>query len=247
MKFSCGKTRSRLNRIGLGAIWVMVSAGFGGALAQPPDVGMITQISGGVTYRSEEGQKKPEKAQAFMKILQGDHFLLEEKALLQLVYFRNGRKETWKGPAAFTAGEVKSQLKSDKGFQAQPAVQILPTGVLEGVRRVPVLLRRAGLSRSGTMQVRGMDKDSQKSAFPGKAEQVEIRKAEENYQRMRSQTETDDITPEMVLLGILADYDKYEEMETVIKKAQKISPGNEILKKLNEWVQAQKTAHPGKK
>jgi hypothetical protein len=104
----------------------------------PPDVGIVTQLSGDVTYRNEEYQKTPEKAQAFMKIVQGDYFQLEVKAIVQLVYFRSGRKETWKGPSAFIAGEVQSQVKSEKGIQAQPEVKILPSGVSEGVRRVPV-------------------------------------------------------------------------------------------------------------
>jgi len=83
----------------------------------PPDVGIVTQLSGDVTYRNEEYQKTPEKAQAFMKIVQGDYFQLEVKAIVQLVYFRSGRKETWKGPSAFIAGEVQSQVKSEKEFR----------------------------------------------------------------------------------------------------------------------------------
>jgi hypothetical protein len=57
---------------------------------------------------------------------------------------------------------------------------------------------------------------------------------------MRSQAEADDITPEMYLLGALANYDKFEEMEQVIKEAQKIQMGNPVLKKLGEWLQIQK-------
>jgi len=63
---------------------------------------------------------------------------------------------------------------------------------------------------------------------------------------MRSQTEADDITPEMYHLGVLADYDKFEEMEQVIKEAQKIQSANPVLKKLEEWVKTQKTK-PGAK
>ena len=57
---------------------------------------------------------------------------------------------------------------------------------------------------------------------------------------MRSQTEADDITPEMYLLGVLANYDKFEEMEQLIKEAQKRQPGDPVLTKLEEWVQIQK-------
>jgi len=226
--------------IGLGGLLVMAVGASTEGQILPPDVGIITQLSGGVTYRNEEYQKTPEKAQAFMKILQGDYFQLEAKAMVQLVYFRSGRKETWKGPAAFIAGEVQSQVKSEKGIQAQPEVKILPVGVSEGMRRVPVLLRRAGLSRSGIMQVRGPGESFQKSKELSEEKQKEIAMAKENYRNLRNQTKDDDLTPELYLLGILANYDQFEEMEKVIKDALKKQPDNEVLKKLEEWVQTQK-------
>jgi hypothetical protein len=207
----------------------------------PPDVGIITQLSGEVTYRNEEVQKIPEKAQVFMKIFQGDYFQVEEKAMIQLVYFLNGRKETWKGPAAFIVGEAQSRAKSEKGMQAQPEVKMLPSGVLDGVRRVPVLLRRAGLSRSGIMQVRGPGESSPKSKVSSEEERAEIALAKENYRTLRNQSKEEDITPEVYLLGILANYDQFEEMEKVIKDTLKKLPNNEVLKKLEEWVRTQKT------
>ncbi len=240
MKFSCRKTPLLLNRIGLGVVLVIVCGGFTKAQGLPPDVGIITQLSGGVTYRNEEYQKTPEKAQAFMKILQGDYFQLEAKAMVQLVYFRNGRKETWKGPVAFIAGEVKSQVKSEKGLQAQPEVKILPSGVLDGVRRVPVLLQRAGLGRSGIVQVRGLSVSQRKSKVPSKVELAEIAMAKENYQNLRRQTKDDDLTPELYFLGILSNYDQFEEMGRIIKDSLKKQPDNEVLKKLEEWVKTPK-------
>jgi len=246
MKFSYRKTLSLVHRIGLGVVLVMISGASMEAQTLPPDVGIITQLSGDVTYRNEEYQKTPEKAQAFMKIFQGDYFQVEAKAMIQLVYLLSGRKETWKGPAAFIVGEVQSRAKSEKGIQAQPEVKILPSGVLEGVRRVPTLLRRAGLSRSGIMQVRGLGESLQKSKVPSEEERAEIATAKENYRNLRNQTKEDDLTPELYLLGILANYDQFEEMEKVIKGALKKQPNNEVLKKLEEWVKTQKT-EPTKK
>jgi len=246
MKFSYRKTLSLVHRIGLGVVLVMISGASMEAQTLPPDVGIITQLSGDVTYRNEEYQKTPEKAQAFMKIFQGDYFQVEAKATVQLVYFVSGRKETWKGPAAFIVGEVQSRAKSEKGIQAQPEVKILPSGVLEGVRRVPTLLRRAGLSRSGIMQVRGLGESLQKSKVPSEEERAEIATAKENYRNLRNQTKEDDLTPELYLLGILANYDQFEDMEKVIKGALKKQPNNEVLKKLEEWVKTQKT-EPTKK
>ena len=241
MKCSYRKTLSLVYRISLGVVLIMMSGTSMEAQTVPPDVGIITQLSGEVTYRNEEYQKTPEKAQAFMKIFQGDYFQVEAKAMIQLVYFLNGRKETWKGPAAFIVGEAQSRAKSEKGMQAQPEVKMLPSGVLDGVRRVPVLLRRAGLSRSGIMQVRGPGETSPKSKVSSEEERAEIALAKETYRTLRNQSKEEDITPELYLLGILANYDQFEEMEKVIKDTLKKLPNNEVLKKLEEWVRTQKT------
>jgi hypothetical protein len=241
MKCSYRKTLSLVYRISLGVVLIMMSGTSMEAQTIPPDVGIITQLSGEVTYRNEEYQKTPEKAQAFMKIFQGDYFQVEAKAMIQLVYFLNGRKETWKGPAAFIVGEAQSRAKSEKGMQPQPEVKMLPSGVLDGVRRVPVLLRRAGLSRSGIMQVRGPGESSPKSKVSSEEERAEIAMAKENYRTLRNQSKEEDITPELYLLGILANYDQFEEMEKVIKDTLKKLPNNEVLKKLEEWVRTQKT------
>lgn len=241
MKFSYYKILSLVKIVGLGCLLVMVSGTSTAAQNLPPDVGIITQLSGNVTYRNEDYQNTPEKAQAFMKILQGDQFKVGTKALVQLVYFQSGRKETWKGPAGFIVGETQSQAKVEKGMKAQPEVKILPATISEGMRRIPALLRRAGLSRSGFIQVRGLDEISRISKALSEEEQKVIAKAKENYQTLRNQTKADDITPELYLLGILADFDQFEEMEKLIKDTLKKNPDNEILKKLEEWVLTQKT------
>jgi hypothetical protein len=240
MKFSYRKTWSLLNRIGLGVVLITVSDQRTEAQALPPDVGIIIQLSDGVTYRNAEYQKNPVNAQVFMKILQGDYFQLDRKAMVQLVYFQNGRKETWKGPVAFTVDLRESQLKSEKGIQVQPEVKILPLGVLEGIRHVPVLLRRAGLSRSGTLQVRGLGESIRKSKIPSEVERAEIAMAKENYRNLREETKEDDLTPELYLLGLLTYYDQFEEIEKIIQVLLKKQPDNEVLKKLEEWVMTNK-------
>ena len=217
------------------------------AQSLPPDVGLVTQLSGEATYWNEDYQKKPEKVQAFMKIRQGDYFKAGSGVIVQLVYFQNGRQETWRGPAAFRVGDVESRVEGEKGRQVQPEVVILPTAASQEMRRIPILLRRARLSRSGAMQVRGTGESLQKAITPTKQEQAEIERAKEIYQGMRKQNRADDIMPELNLLGILADYEQYEEMEKVIKEALKMEPGNEILKDLGDWVKAQRSKPTPKK
>jgi hypothetical protein len=218
-----------------------------GAQTLPPDVGLVTQLTGEATYWNETYQKTPEKAQVFMKIRRGDHFKVVSGTMIQLVYFQNGRQETWKGLAELVVGDGESRIEGEKGAQVKPEVLILPVDTSQGMRRIPVLLRRARLSRSGAMQVRGAGEASQKAIIPSREERAEIAMARETYQKLRKQTKADDITPELNLLGIFADYEKYEEMEKVIKEALKIQPDNEVLKDLEEWVRAQKSKPATKK
>jgi hypothetical protein len=211
-----------------------------GAQTLPPDVGLVTQLSGDVTYMNEVYQKTQEKVQPFVRIRRGDRFKVASGAMVQLVYFQSGRKETWKGPAVFVVGEAQGRAEGEKGVQAQPEVTILPTGVSQGLRRIPILLRRAGLSRSGATQVRGVGGGPQKAITLSEEEKAEIKMAKETYQSLRKQTRAEDITPELIFLGVLADYEQYEEMEKVIKDAMKTQPDNQVLKELDGWVKTQK-------
>jgi hypothetical protein len=207
----------------------------------PPDVGLVTQLSGDTTYWNETCQKTPGKVQAFMKVRKGDHFKVSGGSVVQVVYFQNGRKETWKGPAAFIVGQTQGHAEGEKGIRARPEVTTLPADASEGIRRIPVLLRQARLSRLGAMQVRGTGEKPQKTFVPSKEERAEIARAKENYEKFRKQTPPDDITPELNLFGILADYEQFEEMEKIVREALKIQPDNELLKELEEWVRIQRT------
>lgn len=221
---------------------ILLTEGFAAkAQSLPPDVGIVTRLSGEATYWNESYQKTPEKAEAFMKIRRGDYFRIAARGAIQLVYFENGRQETWKGPASFVVGEVESRVEKGKELPGQPEVVILSNEASQGMRRIPVLLRRARLSRSGGgVMVRGVPGVSGKPVAPTKEEQAEIAVAKETYQKLRKQAKADDITPELTLLGVLADYEQHEEMEKVIKDAMKIQPESQVLKELDEWVKTQK-------
>jgi hypothetical protein len=207
--------------------------------AQPPDVGLVTMLSGNVTYWNNVYQETPAAVQAFMKIRQGDRFKLRAGAVIQLVYFLGGRQETWNGPVTLAVGDSESHPDGQKQPQPQPRVVVLPAGTTQGVRRIPVLLRRAGLSRPGAATIRG-DVEALSASTPlTPEEKAEIAGAKETYHSIRKQTDPGDITPELYLLGVLTDYEQYSEMEGVIREALKRQPDNEILKGLMKWVLAQ--------
>lgn len=210
----------------------------------PPDVGLVIHFTGEGTYWNDVYQKVPEKIQAFMKTRKGDHFKLPAGAMIQIVYFQNGRQETWRGPVMFKVGLEQSQVEGDRS--AQPEVAFLSPEAYQGLRRLPVVVRRARLSRSGGVMVRGEDAPPSRGVILTKEERAEIAMAKASYQKMRAQARPDDITPELNLLGVLADYEQYGEMERVLWEALKIQPEHPGLKELEEWVRAQK-APPSKK
>jgi hypothetical protein len=205
-----------------------------------PDVGLITQLSGDVVYWNEGYQMKPAKAKAFMKIRQGDHIKLTGGAMVRLIYFRNGLQETWKGPAALMVGEERSQTEGKKETRVQPEVIVLPAGATKGVRNVPPLLRRAGIiGSSGMLVVRGDVEFSTKNSTLRAEGRAEIEAAKEICESLQNPSMANDITLELNLLGVLAKYGQFEEMEEVVKKALEKQPDNEVLTKLQEWVRTQ--------
>ncbi len=214
------------------------------AQALPADVGLVTKLSGEVTYWNESYQKTPARAQVFMKMRKGDRFTVPAGGLVQLVYFLGGRQETWTGPAVLTIGDAESQIETEMRPETQPRVIILPAGATQGVRRIPALLRRAGLGRPGATNVRGGVVGSPPPVALTAEEEAEIAAAKETYQSLRKQTEAYDITPELYLLGVLTDYEQYGEMEKIIQEALRRQPGNEILKQLEEWARTQSSRAP---
>jgi hypothetical protein len=88
--------------------------------------------------------------------------------------------------------------------------------------------------------VRGVGGGPQKAITLSEEEKAEIKMAKEIYQSFRKQTKAEDITPELTLLGVLADYEQYEEMERVIKDALEIQPESGVLKELLAWVRTQR-------
>jgi hypothetical protein len=224
-----------------------VTVGRVSAQALPPDVGLVTKLSGEVNYW-ESGYHEPAKAQSFMKIRRGDRFEISIGAVVQFIYFLGGRQETWKGPVALTVGDSLSATKGEKGVQVQPKVVIFPARATQSMRRIPVLLRRTGLDRPGAPQIRADIGESPATIALTQEEKAEITVARETYRALRKQAAPDDITPELYLLGIFTDYEQYGEMEGVIEEALRRQPDNEILQGLKEWVHARSSQgrSPGK-
>ncbi len=219
------------------------------AQTAPVDVGLVTKLSGEATYWNRGEQKEPARAQAFMKVRQGDHFKLPAESLVQLVYFDNGRQETWKGPVTFIAGPGESRAEGEKSPQSQPEVKILPTKVTKRMSAPGMPLPRSGLRYSGVIQTMAPEcKTSTPAATcvkPLNAQgRKELKEAQKVYQNLRQKTDEGDLTPEFYLLSVLADYGQYPQMLALIDTMLTQKPGDPVLKDLKTWVRSQ-PAPPG--
>lgn len=198
-----------------------------GAHAQTgADVGLVNLLSGEVSYAAG-GAGAPGKAQAFMKVRQGDRFDLAAGATLRVVYFDGGRQETWTGPAAFRAGAREGEAISG----GKPVVAQLPAGVPQKMRQVPELVQIAKLSRAGGVSVRGLTPKQQLSLEL----QREVNEARETYRKMAAEAPANDITPELYLYSVLQEYLLYDDMVQVAEEMQRKQPGSTEVQSLLEW------------
>jgi hypothetical protein len=210
-----------------------------------PDAGLVTKLSGEVTYRNAAEQKEPARAQAFMKVRRGDLFKLPGESLLQILYFANGRQETWKGPISIRAGEAESLPEEGAKIPSQPEVNILSPKVTKRMTGASLPLPRSSVRYSGVIQTMGPSKGTPPVARPKpSSEEVrrEIQEAEIFYQDWRQQAPADDVTPDFYFLGVLADYQQYPEMEKIIDAMLAKRPGETYLKELKVWARSQSAA-----
>ena len=227
----------RIICLGVAATFLAVAA----ASAQAPaaDVGLITQLSGPVTYWNQEEQKEPVPAKAFMKIRQGDNFKLGEAGSLTLLYFTSGRQEIWKGPATLVAGPTASAA-GDQKSAAPPEVKLISTKATKQLAGTPFFLPRSSTGISGgiqTMTPAGLAPAGTPTPLSAEA-QRQIKEAEGIYQDLSKTAAANDVTPEWYLLSVLGKYGQYAEMDKLVDIMLRKKPGDEALKDLQAWVQS---------
>jgi hypothetical protein len=194
----------------------------GNALA---DVGLINQLSGDVSYTSGGSSAR---AKAFMKVREGDRFIIHAGAQARIVYFQGGRQEAYTGPATLIVGAQASQQQT--GAAAQ--VSQLPAGVPQKIAQTPELIQIARLGRSGGVAVRGTQPPQRLSPQA----QAEVRQAYQTYEQMRKTAAAGDIVPEQYLYAVLQDHLLYEDMKAVVAEMQKRQPADPDVAVMAEYV-----------
>lgn len=222
-------------------ILLMLFSGISTALAVQSSSGMVTHISGAVSYTSQDNQT-PASLGPFMKLYDGDRVILEQGARLQLIFFTSGRKETWDGPADFFIGQSESRTQKEKGVP--PKVSSLPDVVTKEVRRIAKIVDPSRMQKTGAKIVRGTpDDDKSEEPLPSveldESEERELNLARNTYKTLVKDTSANDITPELFLFSVLADFDQFSEMKELIDLMKKKQPGNPTINQLNEWMEDQ--------
>jgi hypothetical protein len=203
------------------------------ALAQVgADVALVNQLAGDVLYVGSGG--KENKAQAFMRVRQGDRFTVSAGGLLRIVYLQGGRQESWKGPASFVAGLAQSETVSGTG----PQVALLPAAVPQKIARVPELLQSA---RLGGVTVRGGSRARPPLSAQDEADVAEARAI---YKQMRATAAPDDVTPELYLISVLQDYSLYDELRPVAQDMRRRQPDNTGVRDLASWIDSRAAQTP---
>jgi len=232
------------------AVAVLLINGSLHANEPPPDVGLVTKLSGEVTYSNEAEKGPPAKALAFMKIRQGDMLALSPGAKVTLIYFSNGRQETWDGPVSFKVGKENSQTTGAHGLEGKPQVQVVPSIIAGKIGNIEVPLPRDRTSRSGHTKIRGDSAGKEPSApvvprVLDNVGQAQIKEAKKKYVSLKKDLGSESVTPELFLLSVFTEYEQYEEMEHIIEMMLKKQPDNAALKDLAVWIKNGSQESPG--
>ena len=174
----------------------------GASPAWAAEVALVMSAQGKVLRLAEAG---PVPVEAFVKLKDGDRIGLERNSRLQVVYFENGRQETWAGP-----GRVDMTAREGKGSGlAAPEVKLLPLVMARQLARTPTLdsQGRGGVTRLRSVQT-----------------QDAMTRLEDTYHDLRSRAAHDDLGPETYLLSGLFEMRELERVERVLGDLQQDRP-----------------------
>lgn len=184
--------------------WTVILLLVAGTAFAAGDTALVTAVEGNVT-KVAPGSPAPLKA--FAKLKHGDLLNLDKAARLQVVYFDNGRQETWSGGGRLEitkVGGVPAGL-------AEPQVRTLPPLMVKQIAKTPALDSQG---RAGMMRLRAVGA-TQDSA-----------KVDENYRRMRQEAAPEDLNPELYLLSSLLELRDFDRLQQALADLQKNRPGD---------------------
>ncbi len=168
---------------------------------------------------------EPGPLEAFDLVHVRDHIVLPEGAAVELRF--TDRHRRWVGPLELVVGE--GEARSSDGTTP------------DELQTVVVLLRRAELGEGGHTLIRGQEdqkQDDQKVDLSDE-ERAEMESARSAYLEQRSTVAEDDITPEMRLIAVLANYDQHSDVVALLVEAIERCSTCEVPKTLHTALTAE--------
>lgn len=210
------------------------------ASAQPGlDVGMVMSASGNVRYMDPNGPEALQPVQAFMKIRQGDRIVLANAGKIELLFLRNGRRETWAGPVSLTLTSTGAVSDDPK---ATPEASLVQARISLALKDSGLPLPRGRIEKSAMAVVKGglFDKKSEIKPRPvrvlGDEDQAKLAEARQICREMRQKAHPDDPLPDLYILNILAQYEKFGEMKPIIDRLRRTNSDSPALDQWEAWV-----------
>jgi hypothetical protein len=168
------------------------------------EVALVMSVQGKVTRLAEA---IPMAVEAFVKLKEGDKLSLDKDSRLQVLYFDNGRNETWAGPGRL---EVTPREGKATGLPA-PETKSVPMVMARQLANTPSL---DGQGRGGVTRLRSVPSHDA------------MTRLEDTYSDLRSRAGPADLAPEMYLLSGLFEMRELDRVERVLGDLQQDRPGN---------------------
>ncbi|WP_027360888.1 hypothetical protein [Desulforegula conservatrix] len=192
------------------------------------DVGLITEITGSVSYSSADSKSGFSDAVVFMKVRSNDCLKIGEKSSLTLLYQGNGRREVWNGPLSIKIKEEESVVIEGTALGNSNKADNISVVVSDKVFMASELGESGKLGKSGIRVVRSMSETSE----------TKLREGLEKYKKMKSDFGEKDAVPDLYLLSLYSELGKHSEMENQLKLMKQKWPGNPELKKWADQIKA---------
>ena len=206
-------------------------------MAAQKNSALVTQVKGAVSFTMPVPEAEAIPVRAFQRARVDDTYTLSENASIRLVYTSTGRQELWSGPASFRIGTTESSRLQG----VNPQIKQLPAVGAKAIRTVPKLLKRAGRARIGAVRLRSA---GTKAPAPwrdvdglSEPELREFRDSMAGYKEWRKNAESNDPTPDLVLISQLSRMRLRAELLAAIVDAKRRFPGDSSFSVLLRWLE----------
>jgi hypothetical protein len=158
---------------------------------------------------------------------EGDLLTVAANARIHLLFIDRGIQESWQGQKVLKV-EVNGCLVQVRGAWQKGRPNELK----------PLLFEPQKVLQESVLLAFNRRKDLTLRAFPVVRELTEKVAAdiEQSYAKLRKQFGDNDVTPELYLLSVFADYQEYSRMQNLLDTLLEVYPENAILTQWQTWV-----------